>query len=490
MPAELLVGTLNCLGDAFNPFEFLSEDAAFRASCDKLHAAADALDWDNFSKGCGNIDIKAATSRLQAHCHKGGTVWSFFDEPTLLNDNKIVEPRLNLLIFAMRRCGPDGKLTWQLLPRWQAAMRQLIEDGSAAYAADPNLLAWDCACNVVAALEPDAYRSVCSASHLNPNNFVAMARTYLDAALRAADGRPLVLGLQEWPRSDTPKARAFSDALEERGLAVVCSSRREAGEGVAVVYAKELGAAEVLADSSEVDVMRGCLDAAARAGEELDRKAADVLLGTTARKVLRVRLPAVAATTFVVVHAKEPKTAAAARVLAQFIREMGTAGTASSAFVALVDTNTDSRSVASAFTEALACHDLDALPAASVATTAKQRSRLHGQCYDTHKCFQLVVASKDKLVAPRGSLSRVTVHPDLSREGASLPSPVWGSDHALTTAVFAPIQANPISVCLEGLWKQLMSSRSAGTGMDIFGPMDANWAHEVSAGQRSGCQLQ
>ena len=42
-----------------------------------------------------------------------------------------------------------------------------------------------------------------------------------------------------------------------------------------------------------------------------------------------------------------------------------------------------------------------------------------------------------KLVAQQGSISDATIHPDLSPSGISLPSPSWGSDHALVTAVFS-----------------------------------------------------
>jgi hypothetical protein len=434
---ELCVGSLNCLGDAFNPFEFLSDDPNFRTACDKLHTAADVLTWDEFMAGSVKVDLSSAAAGLRAHCVEGGkTLFSFFDEGVLKNDNKLLEPRLNLLTFAMRAHGPSGQPTWQLLDNWEAEMKALCDGGSEAYQKDPNLLLWDCACNVIAMSEKDAYRSVCSNSYLNPANFGTLTRTFFDAAQKAAGGRPLVLGLQEWPQNEaSAKARAFRAALEEHGLDLICSPSEA---GVAVAYSKELKAAAMLPTASAASVMQKCIDEVVSEGETLDKKATDGAVKTTARKVMLVHFPsapspAVAATHFLVLHAKEPKTPAAAKVVARFVRDIDDAP-----LVGLIDANTASEVTATAFAESLGSDGLDVLPEPAVATTSKQRSKLHGQCYDAKKCFKLVRAPKDKVVACKGSLSGAAVHPDMMQE--TLPSTSWGSDHALTTAIFTAVE--------------------------------------------------
>ena len=103
--------------------------------------------------------------------------------------------------------------------------------------------------------------------------------------------------------------------------------------------------------------------------------------------------------------------------------------------VALLDTNLSSAPLCEAFAAPLAERGLASEPPPSVDTTSKQRSLLHGQCYDANKCMRLVRAPKDKLVAPAGALSEVATFPRVAELSSGLPSPQWASDHTLTTAV-------------------------------------------------------
>ena len=219
---SLLVGTLNLLGDAYNAFEFMNDDPAVTEAINRLHDAFDALTFEQFLSGCDGLDIAAATEVLQAHCDGGKSLFSFFDEASLKNDNKLLMPRLNLITFGMRRMTPgddaNETLTWQCLERWKEEMAPLIALPDGPYAQDFHLLVWDCACNVVATLEPDVYSAVCSSSPLNPSNFERLAGSIVDSVLAAAAGRPLLLGLQEFPRGDTSKARAFRAAIDEASL--------------------------------------------------------------------------------------------------------------------------------------------------------------------------------------------------------------------------------------------------------------------------------
>ena len=458
----LLVGSLNCLGDAHNPFEFMCNDAAFEKSYKVLHDKALQLSWDGFAAGCGaellavsGVDGVAASAieRLKTHCEGGAALWTFFDEATLHNDNKLTTPRLNLLTFALRPHGADARPSWLLRDRWREEMRSLVALPDSPYAKDAKLFVWDLACNVVADAASTEYAGMCESSHLNPANFEALARRFAQAVKTAAAGRAVVLGLQEWPPSDSPKGRAYAAAFAAQGLRVLSDEdgHGSGGSGCAIAYSEEaLGLPERVRVSGARGVMEAAIDGAAAKGDSLDAKAAKGCLETTARKVLAVRFPtataaaaAVTVATFVVVHAKEPKTEAAARVLAGFVAGLGsalalpsTAGeTASPAVVTMLDSNLPSAALCGAFGAALSEARLDSQPSADVDTTCKMRSRLHGQTYDKKKCEVLVRAPKDKLVAPAGTLSAAATFPRVDEITKGLLSPTWASDHALTTAV-------------------------------------------------------
>jgi hypothetical protein len=469
-----LIGTLNCLGDAYNPFEFMCDEAGFQAAYARLHEAAVGLSWEQFAEGCGeellacpgvNAGATQAVARLKAHCDGGAPLWKFFDEATLAKDNRLVAPRLNLLSFALRPHGGMGGDTghgarpaWEMCAQWRREMLALgTEDTCAApYAADPNLWLWDLACNVVAARAPAEHASVCTGSHLNSANFDRLGARFAERAAAAAAGRPIVLGLQEWPAAASPKGAAFAAAFARHGLSVVCAPAREGGAGdasVALAYSEgAMGRPQLLDTSRSREAAQRAIELAAAAGHVLDAAASKALLDTTARKVLAVRFPAAAAagaaaTSFVVVHAKEPKTAAAATACALFLLELGASVGGGGGggggggvvgpppMVALLDANLSSAPLCDAFAAPLAERSLASEPPPSVDTTSKQRSLLHGQCYDASKCMRLVRAPKDKLVAPAGALSEVATFPRVAELSSGLPSPQWASDHALTTAL-------------------------------------------------------
>lgn len=460
-PTALRVGTLNLLGDAFNPFEFFSADAAFAT----VQSRALSLTLAEFENGCGDSLLNEASSapafaQFKEAC-SSGSVWDFFRSPdhgaaTLENDNKLLSPRINLIVFAMRPHG-SSDAQWLLLDSWQSEVIDLVRSGEpgSPYARDRNLLLWDLACNVAAASEPEAFRAVCRASYLNPQNFDALGQCFFDAAMRADAGgppRPLVLGMQEWPLGDTPKGRAFLRAIaQHQGLAVLTTGD-DAGQGIALVYSRDQLGEATLEPVDASTVMQACVGAANAEGGALDAKAVQGLLQTTARKVLVARFPqALPETSFLVVHAKEPKAAPVAACLAHFAQGLASASDALAAgaaaasasdarpsFVLMMDANLGKPALATAFADALDARGFESLPSPAVPTTTKQRTWLHGQCCDTSKCMKVVLAPKDKLAAARGTLSSPSVHPDLSEGGVSLPSAEWASDHALTMAVYTP----------------------------------------------------
>mgnify|MGYP006087055061 CR=1 FL=1 len=59
MPDGLLVASLNCLGEAFNPFEFLSESN--EDGCKQLEIAAHALTIEVFVEASGSVLLSGAS---------------------------------------------------------------------------------------------------------------------------------------------------------------------------------------------------------------------------------------------------------------------------------------------------------------------------------------------------------------------------------------------------------------------------------------------
>ena len=440
---NLLIGTLNCLGEAFNPFEFLS--ASNLASCEKLQVAARALTLPDIeASGALNAQPaggEAVLTRLRDHVAAGRALWEFFDEATLANDNKLLDSRVNMLTLAMRQHGANGQSMWLKLATWPAELCA-IASTSSAYAGDANLWLFDLACNVIASSESAAYQSVCRASHLNLTNVEANVACFFDQALAAAgESTPIVLGIQEYPRAITPsmarKSEVYAAALEARKLRVVTSDT-----GVAIGYSTDLGEPTVLDCSSLAPaVMSSCLEEAESHGVGLDAKERKGFLGTTAARVMACQFPHAYEAkehTFVVMHAKEPKTIHGAHILAAFVVALAKAlDTPPPQFVLVGDTNLSSAALASAFAMRLRQDGYIATPGPDVNTTLKQRSILHGQCYDTKKCLVLGACPKDKIIAMEGNLSSEGTYPVIERlrhSQGGLPSAAWASDHCLTYA--------------------------------------------------------
>ena len=458
---SVMVGTLNCLGEAYNPFEFLA--ASNSASCEQLMATARALPLSALDSsgalGTPPTGGEAVLSRLREHVAAGRAVWDFFDEATLAHDNRLLEARVNLLTFAMRPHGPDGAPLWQRWRTWVSEL-QAVAQSSPSYVSDANLWLWDLTCCVVASSEAEAYESVCLTSHLNPTSLDVHAACFFDRALAAAgESTPVVIGMQEYPRAATPKGEAYARALEARGLCVLRGEVANANgvavtNGVAVVYSAALGDPTALDCTALAHAaMATCLEEAEGRGEGIasdvrwreDRKG---LVGTTAARVLACRFPNASRArehTFVVMHAKEPKTPNGARVLAAFVGALAKALNAPpKRFVLVSDTNLGSAALASAFASRLGEDGYSAAPGPDVDTTAKQRSILHGQCYDTKKCLALVSAPKDKIVAMEGRLSEWSTWPVVADLGGTgLPSASWPSDHCLTHARLAVEDGSP-----------------------------------------------
>ena len=100
------------------------------------------------------------------------SVWSYFQEDTLHQDNKLLTSRVNLICQAMSfvklfpayaDCAEQKnlQLQWHLLKeaktlgdKWQSVMKKMASKDS--YGQDPKLFVWDLVCNIVASQERDA----------------------------------------------------------------------------------------------------------------------------------------------------------------------------------------------------------------------------------------------------------------------------------------------------------------------------------------------
>jgi hypothetical protein len=252
----------------------------------------------------------------------------------------------------------------------------------------------------------------------------------------------------------------MTDLFERNGFSIILGP-----SGTALGYQGDLGCPIVLTGKDQeqlagtnlkrIDsaaVMRRTVAKAQESGLDLDKKLVDGLVGTTALKTLVVLL---GGTFFMVVHAKEPKTEDVGALLAKYCQnvikdcqdlarksgkydEVQKLHLSATSWVIVVDTNIAKEAIDKAFRENVRGQ---VVPSGEH-TTAKHRSILHGQCYDTKKCNKTVVAPKDHIIAPEGSLECQLIQPDLSK-GMTLPTPHWGSDHSLLTAVYIVPDSQP-----------------------------------------------
>jgi hypothetical protein len=181
----LVVGTLNLLGDAHNPFEFLpkggddSTSLLFMQNYQTLELAATSLTFDRVKTLYDDVALHAASSlnetmpldsanilrALEEHSDKNqGRVWGFFQDEILRNDNKILDRRFNLITLATsslentplsvlcaRKEEEEQQQQWQLVAGDDdAAARKAVVSAfsllAGAYQRDARLLAWDLVC--------------------------------------------------------------------------------------------------------------------------------------------------------------------------------------------------------------------------------------------------------------------------------------------------------------------------------------------------------
>merc|ERR1719178_149345 len=312
---KTLIGTMNMLGDLYNPFEFLAvDDAKFMATYMGFEKKAKAVTFADL-RAHGLYELAAACDASAPETleawertakEQNREAWAAMDEPALEYDNKYFDHRMNLIVFAMRRfdvelatCTEKGPLVWELTSNkeWWQLLKRCCEKGDT-YRKSPSLLAWDLLCCVVASEDSATFAETCKASYLNPDNTERHAQIFVDAALNVArDARMgrCVLGLQEFPQAGTPRAVVFEAAFKTAGFEVVRAVR-----SCALVHKGFGSGGDVLADGGDAsigvdaDAVMKTLTRSESGEPKYDKKTMAAFEGTTAAKVLSVRLDGVA----------------------------------------------------------------------------------------------------------------------------------------------------------------------------------------------------
>ena len=149
--------------------------------------------------------------------------------------------------------------------------------------------------------------------------------------------------------------------------------------------------------------------------------------------VKRTQCVLIEGTLVINIHAKEPKTAEAAELLADFIKKIvDTVPRLCDGFIVCSDTNIAKEPARLAFEQKL--EKFAWSKQCQKPTTVKHRSLLHGQCYDDTKCLKTVSAAKDKIIGLANQLKDINIFPDLNNTGKTLPSIDWPSDHCRVQA--------------------------------------------------------
>ncbi len=259
---SFLVGTLNLLGDAYNPFEFLprggNDAAAARmiSNYQTIEKKALELTFHDFKGlyddirglpdvGCAE-ECEKLVSQLAVHsANNDGRIWGFFQGDILRNDNKIINKRLNLICLATLPvdnallgdiCSPDLHQQSHIMRRTATEARATVVAAFGAlftaYSRDYCLLLWDLVCCAAALASKEAYVLICSESVLNPENMPAIAQHFVSriSSLASSETRPII-ALQEWPSDGSARRECYQEAFAQRSCAVLAGS-----DSVAIAY--------------------------------------------------------------------------------------------------------------------------------------------------------------------------------------------------------------------------------------------------------------
>jgi hypothetical protein len=301
------------------------------------------------------------------------------------------------------------------------------------YANDPELIAWDVACNLAAERAGNSYYALQNASYLNPGRILQNMRILLDK-MPSYEDQDFVVAVQEFPDVGTAKHRILLDELAARRLYHVRPEAKDSSVGFILSQGLHHGPpryAHLGTDVKEILQAMGHT-------EEVDPKDLDSLR-TTARKTYLIDLEASAkrpGLRLLCVHAKEFKTQAGTRLLAKYLRAcVGSVQECSA--VVMIDSNVPNLDMCNTFADGLQDQGFEVLsPAGGYFTTQKTRSEMHGQIYDNRKCLKTVKSHKDFLALLQTTKrwecqGMAHAHPNLKAEPQDLPNPQWPSDHCM-----------------------------------------------------------
>ena len=423
----MLVGSLNILGDAYNPLEFMDNSESndtFECNYAKIRSSFMELTSDEVEKELCDFGIESDQIKLHL---KYSSFYKNCTESFLERDNKLsLLNRTNLIVCATKPLD-DGTPLFRAAGEWRSLILCQREHYLAS-GVDIPILLWDIACCLAIEKNLPEYVSVCEKSHLNPENLVLNAERLLKPISAHAE---VIVAIQEFPKDGSANRAALFKVIKELGMKSL-----EMGD-VGFLYSEAITPIQVV-DSplgteprdivAAVQQQLSALPPLDLSGDELKR------LRTTARKTLVMDVGT--DLRIVAIHVKEFKTESGTAFLARYLRG---ACDATRMNIIVGDTNIPTAAKAAVFISSAAECGLHVLSPVGCITTRKRRSELHGQCYDTAKCLRVVEAHKDFVLAmgPPGGcggweLGEAAAHPDLVQEAwRLLPSADWPSDHCM-----------------------------------------------------------
>jgi len=445
-PQPLFVATLNFLGNAYNPIEFMTDEDAFKNHYPKIREAFKTIMTKDVMEKADEMGFKIDRDALKLKDEEAVQV--HFEAPNgkefLANDNKVgMELRTNMITGGML---PDSKGTaiYKSLNTW----RDRMKGQTANYEKHPQLVIWDIACNLVAEKAQSDYEVLCKGSYLNPDTVSKNIVTLL-SQLPSDSGEDIICAVQEFPEeASSSKYKLLMDELPKRKLKHVFGGGVNAS--VAFIVSESLvvkaGSSPFGDKPDEVVQKIGWVDTREGGVDENDKKS----LQTLARKTLVIELEAQGsrpAMRAVCAHSKEFKSEEGTKLMAKYLHAVASNGDEKDKpCLVMIDANTPTMAMSKVFSaeaQALGFEVLSKSEADDYITTRKKRSEMHGQFYDKKKCLKVVEAHKTflLLLQPKEEGKEVFVvpkaeqYPDLKKDTAQmLPNLAWPTDHCMMRA--------------------------------------------------------
>jgi hypothetical protein len=430
------IGSLNVLGDAYNPFEFMENpevNPLFENCYSKIKDSFESITSSQVLAEISAEDRAGVQEFRLAENFASNCTESFLER-----DNKMaLINRTNLIVCATKAL-EDGQPLFRKAKEWRSLIL-LQREHYFASGKDIPILLWDIACCLAVERHFDEYESICSKSYLNPENLVGNFERLLSPMINQDRS---ILAVQEFPKEGSANRAAMLGVLDKAQMAWA-----EMGD-VGFLYSKTIRSVtfshspfgiEPISIVDKVQQRLQGLPVLELVEDELSR------FRTTARKTLVMDVES--DLRIVAVHVKELKTEAGTVFLARYLRSLCDDSRMN---IIVGDTNIASSAKANIFAVSADACGLRLLTSLGSVTTRKRRSELHGQRYDSAKCLKVVAAHKDFALAWCGSTAKdeirkmwdckeATLYPDLVRESwRLLPSADWPSDHCLVRVVLQP----------------------------------------------------